>query len=239
MLFSDTRKKSSEAYQYNLFTHLGVHLLGSEYSTGKNHGGRIETIGIDENGCPVIIEYKRTMNENVINQGLFYFDCLLDHKAEFKLLVMEALGKDIAERIEWSSPRLIFIAGDFTKCDTHVVQIVNRNIELIRYAHYGKDLLMLEGIVNIAEPESDYQTDSDNDGYTSNVDCDETDPQIYPEASEISYDGINQDCDGEDAVIDQDQDGIDSLVDSYDSDSTIYRFIRLPQPRFYAVWVCI
>jgi len=44
---------------------LGVHFLASEYSTGKTHGGRIDTLGLDENGCPVIIEYKRALNENV------------------------------------------------------------------------------------------------------------------------------------------------------------------------------
>lgn len=56
-----------------------------------NHGGRIDTFGIDENGSPVIIEYKRSMNENVINQYLFYLDWLMDHKAEFELLVLKNL----------------------------------------------------------------------------------------------------------------------------------------------------
>lgn len=49
---------------------LSVRFLASEYSTGKTHKGRIDTLGIDENGSPVIIEYKRALNENVINQGL-------------------------------------------------------------------------------------------------------------------------------------------------------------------------
>ena len=53
---------------------LGVRFLASEYSTGKTHAGRIDTLGLDENNCPVIIEYKRSMNENVINQGLFYLE---------------------------------------------------------------------------------------------------------------------------------------------------------------------
>jgi RecB family endonuclease NucS len=48
-------------------------------STGKTHRGRIDSLGLDENGCPVIIESKRKLNENVINQGLFYLDWLLDH----------------------------------------------------------------------------------------------------------------------------------------------------------------
>src|SRR5262245_55690499 len=40
----------------HLETLLGVRFLASEYSTGKVHGGRIDTLGIDENGSPVIIE---------------------------------------------------------------------------------------------------------------------------------------------------------------------------------------
>jgi predicted transport protein len=123
---------------------LGVRFLATEYSTGKTHGGRIDTLGIDENGCPVIIEYKRAVNENVINQGLFYLDWLMDHKAEFKLLTLETFGKETADNIEWSSPRLLCIAGDFTKYDSHAVQQINRNIELIRYRHYGKDLLLFD-----------------------------------------------------------------------------------------------
>jgi len=123
---------------------LGVRFLATEYSTGKTHGGRIDTLGVDENGCPVIIEYKRAMNENVINQGLFYLDWLMDHKAEFTLLVMGKFGKEVSDAIEWSSPRLLCIAGDFTKYDEHAVQQINRNIELIRYRRYGDDLLLLE-----------------------------------------------------------------------------------------------
>ena len=78
----------------NLETLLGIRFLATEHSTGKKHGGRIDTLGIDENGCPVIVEYKRTLNENVINQGLFYLDWLLDHKAEFELITgrIRALG---------------------------------------------------------------------------------------------------------------------------------------------------
>ena len=55
---------------------LGVRFLASEYSTGKTQAGRIDTLGIDENGSPVIVEYKRAVNQNVINQGLFYLDCI-------------------------------------------------------------------------------------------------------------------------------------------------------------------
>jgi hypothetical protein len=138
-------EKSLQALlEKNLETFLGVRFLASEYSTGRTHKGRIDTLGIDENGCPVIIEYKRATNENVINQGLFYLDWLMDHKAEFQLLVLEKFGKQAKDEIEWSTPRLICIAGDFTRYDEHAVQQINRNIELIRYKKFGDELLLLE-----------------------------------------------------------------------------------------------
>jgi predicted transport protein len=101
-------------------------------------------LGIDENGCPVIVEYKRHSTENVINQGLFYLDWLLDHKAEFRWLVMEKFGYDAALNIEWAGTRLLCIASDFTRYDQHAVQQIPRNIELLRYKLFGNDLLLLE-----------------------------------------------------------------------------------------------
>lgn len=125
-------------------TLLGVRFLASEYKTGSSHGGRIDSLGIDENGTPVIVEYKRAVNESVINQGLFYLDWLLDHKAEFVLLVQKKLGQKVADTIDWSVPRVVCIAGDFTRYDEHSARQMKRGIELIRYRRYSPDLLLLE-----------------------------------------------------------------------------------------------
>jgi predicted transport protein len=137
-------KQLQHLIEAQMNTFLGVRFLATEYATGKTHKGRIDSLGIDENGCPVIVEYKRHSNENVINQGLFYLDWLLDHQAEFRWLVMEKLGKETAEHIEWSGTRLLCIAADFTRYDQHAVQLIQRNIELIRYKLFGEDLLLLE-----------------------------------------------------------------------------------------------
>ncbi|GAC43629.1 DUF5655 domain-containing protein [Paenibacillus popilliae] len=132
----------------NLEALLGIRFLASEYSTGKKHRGRIDTLGIDENNSPVIIEYKRSTNENVINQGLYYLDWLMDHQADFMVLVMNRLGQGIAQSIDWSAPRLLCVAGGFTKYDEHAVQQINRNIELYTYKRYGDELLLLD-LVNV------------------------------------------------------------------------------------------
>ena len=141
---AQVERSLQKLFEANLEVFLGIRFLATEYSTGPVHGGRIDTLGIDEDGSPVIIEYKRAMNENVINQGLFYLDWLLDHRREFQWLVMEVLGKEAAETVEWSSPRLLCIAGDFTRYDAHAVKQIARNIELLRHRRFGDDLLMIE-----------------------------------------------------------------------------------------------
>ncbi len=130
--------------EQHLEAFLGVRFLASEHSTGQTHGGRIDTLGLDENNFPVIIEYKRAVNENVINQGLYYLNWLLDHKAEFELMILRRYGQAVSNEIDWSNPRLLCIAGGFTKFDEDAVQQINRNIELIRYRKYNDDLLLLE-----------------------------------------------------------------------------------------------
>jgi predicted transport protein len=162
---------------------LGVRFLATELSTGKTHGGRIDTLGIDENGSPVIIEYKRALNENVINQGLFYLDWLMDHKGEFELLVLKTLGKGVADSIDWSAPRLLCIASDFTKYDEYAVQQINRNIELIRYRRYGNDLILFE-LVNAttAQVQSGVST-SDNGVKQKAIASYKTATELYEQSS--------------------------------------------------------
>jgi predicted transport protein len=146
-------KSLQEVVERNMETLFGVRILASEYSTGARHGGRIDSLGIDENSSPVIFEYKRATNENVINQGLFYLDWLLDHRAEFELLVMRQLGVEDAKAIDWRNPRLICVANGFTRYDEHAVQQINRSIELVRYRDFQSELLALE-LVTSTKPDT-------------------------------------------------------------------------------------
>lgn len=149
-------KKLQALIERHLDTFLHVRFVASEYSTGKRHAGRIDTLGLDENSCAVIVEYKRDSKANVINQGLFYLDWLMDHKAEFELLVLRAFGEEESKEIDWSAPRLLCIAEDFTRYDIHAIQQINRNIELIRYSLFGDDLLLLD-LVNVVSAEAEIE----------------------------------------------------------------------------------
>ena len=132
-------KELQTLIENNMETFFGVRFLKSEYAITN---GRMDSIGIDENNSPVIFEYKRSQNENVINQGLFYLDWLLDHKADFKLLVIEKLGMEAADGIDWSVPCVICIARNFTKYDVHAVNQMQKNIKLVSYRKYDGDLIL-------------------------------------------------------------------------------------------------
>lgn len=162
---------------------LGVRFLATEHPTGKTHGGRIDTLGIDENGSPVIIEYKQALNANVINQGLFYLNWLMDHKGEFEVLVWKKLGKQEADSIDWSAPRLLCIASDFTKFDEHAIQQINRNIELIRYRRYGNEFLLFDLVNAITAQASMEVNAADNVVRNKRVSNYKTASELLEEAS--------------------------------------------------------
>jgi predicted transport protein len=130
-------------------TLLGVRFLASEYSTGPVHGGRIDSLGIDENGAPVVVEFKRGTDAGVIHQGLFYLSWLMDHRSEYQHLVRDRLGVTAAAQVLWSAPRLICVAGDFTRYDVHAVREHRRSIDLVRYRYFGTEHLGLEMVASV------------------------------------------------------------------------------------------
>ncbi|MFK4067030.1 transporter [Streptomyces sp. NPDC029674] len=130
---------------------LGVRFLASEYVIDCVDGGRIDSLGIDENGAPVIVEYKRGTDAGVINQGLYYMAWLTNHKDAFRNLARcrLRLGATAASQILWSTPRLICVAGDFTRYDAHAVREHRRSIDLARCRYFGSDHFGLETVASV------------------------------------------------------------------------------------------
>lgn len=132
-------KQIQDIVEKNLEELFGIRFLASEYIIDN---GRVDTLGLDENNSPVIIEYKLDSNSNVITQGLFYLDWFMEHKADFDILCREKIeGKT---DIDWDNPRLLCIATDFNKFDDNAIKQMNRNIELIRYTLFDNDFLMIQ-----------------------------------------------------------------------------------------------
>jgi len=125
-------KELQHFVENNLEDLFGVRFLASEYST--NHGGRIDTLGLDENNAPVIIEYKWGENSAIINQGLFYLDWLVEHIADIQLLVQKKLGQDV--EVDTGSPRLILVAASYSKFDEYAINRMAENIEMWSYNQY-------------------------------------------------------------------------------------------------------
>jgi len=126
-------------FEKNLEEILNINFLATQYST--SFGGRIDTLGVDKNGSPVVLEYKKGQNNNVINQGLAYLRWLLDHKDAFVALCRKM---NIDTDIDWSSPRVICVAESYNKFDLDTVDLLPINIELLRYQLYENDILLVE-----------------------------------------------------------------------------------------------
>jgi len=135
----DLEKHLQGIFENNLEEILNIIFLAHEYPT--SFGGRIDTLGIDKNGSPCIIEYKKSQNDNVINQGLSYLRWLLDHKADFGILCK---NKKVDNEIDWDSPRVICISEGYNKFDLDTADILPINIELLRYRIYENDILYVE-----------------------------------------------------------------------------------------------
>jgi predicted transport protein len=130
---------------------LELRFLATEYVT--TFGGRIDTLAVDTDGAPVIIEYKRNRNDNVINQALSYLKWLKTQKQGFfEKLMIDKLGKDLADKIklDWNQPRVICIAEAYSKFDIDTVEVVPLRIELLKYRYYEDGVFALEP-VNVEE----------------------------------------------------------------------------------------
>jgi predicted transport protein len=107
------------------------------------HGGQMDTLAIDRNNRPVIIEYKADKSSTVLLQGLFYMDWLVENEAEFEKLVKVKLRKEIV--INWKSGiRLILIAKSFAIWDKFAVNRIKEEVELYEYTLYENNELKLD-----------------------------------------------------------------------------------------------
>lgn len=148
-------KELQNLVEDNLQELLGIKFITSEFWTGGAEGGYIDTLGLDDNNAPVVIEYKWGQKDNAINQGLYYIDCILEHKGDLELAVNKKLGKQVP--INWQQPRLVIIAKSYNKYDQNAVKRMGGNIELIKYTLYQGGFLYLEtvfsGFVVAGKPE--------------------------------------------------------------------------------------
>ena len=118
--------------------------VATEFPTGNEHAGRIDTLALSEDNNPVIIEYKKVESSELVNQSLYYLSWIKDHKGDFQIAVNKALSKNVD--VDWSDIRVICIAPGYKKYDLHAVQMMGANIELWQYKLYENGTLYLEEV---------------------------------------------------------------------------------------------
>jgi predicted transport protein len=128
----------------NLETVFNSRFVATEFPTGSEHAGRIDTLALSEDNNPVIIEYKKVESSELINQSLYYLSWIKDHRGDFQIAANQALGKNV--EIDWTDVRVICIAPGYKKYDLHAVQMMGANIELWQYRLFENGAFYLEEI---------------------------------------------------------------------------------------------
>jgi predicted transport protein len=138
-------KQLQHLIETNLWPVFRCRLVASEFSTGAQHAGRIDTLALSEDGNPVIIEYKKVESSALINQSLYYLAWINDHRGDFELAVQKKIGPKAS--VDWSHVRVMCIAPSFGKFDLHAVQVMGTNIELWTYRLFRNDCVYFEEVL--------------------------------------------------------------------------------------------
>ncbi len=140
----DREKQLQSLVEASLQPAFNCRFVASEFSTGSQHGGRIDTLALPEDNNPVIVEYKKAESSELINQILYYLSWIHDHRGDFQIAAQQTLGTDI--EVDWSDVRVICIAPNYRKYDLHAVQVMGANLELWTYRLFKNDTIYFEEV---------------------------------------------------------------------------------------------
>lgn len=146
----DLERNLQRLIEANLEEIFGIHFIATEFTIRGEQSGRIDTLGLDSDGAPAIVEYKREKNDTVINQGLYYVNWVLEHRGDFHIAAQKVLGQTI--EVNWDNPRLIIVAQNYQQWDIYSVKHMGQSIELWEYVLYGNDLLYLNQVYGQPRP---------------------------------------------------------------------------------------
>lgn len=122
-------KHMQNLIEKNLFEIFSYQFISSEFSI-KN--SRIDTLAFDqENNSFVIIEYKRSQNGSVIDQGISYLNLMLENKSEFIVEYNETQNNNLKRSdVDWTQSKVIFISSSFTEFQIQASNFKDLPIEL-------------------------------------------------------------------------------------------------------------
>lgn len=138
-------KELQNLFEANLMEFMQLQLVKSEF-TIKNK--RIDTLAYDtQSNAFVIIEYKRSKNRSVVDQGFTYLNLMLENKADFIVEYNETLKQNLKRtNVDWSQTRVVFVSTSFTENQKIATNFKDIAIELWQVKRYENNLLSVDPI---------------------------------------------------------------------------------------------
>ncbi len=129
----------------NLEQLLSLEFIATEFSVEDY---RIDTFAYDkEANAFILIEYKNTKINSVVDQGIAYLSTMLNNKAHFVLKFSQARGNvyDIKD-INWEQSKVIFISPYFTQYQLGAINFQGMPIELWKIKKFANNSISFEQI---------------------------------------------------------------------------------------------
>lgn len=132
-------------FEQNLEKITGLEFVKSEFIIQNQ---RIDTLAFDtESQSFVIIEYKRSHNYSVFDQGVSYLNTLLKFKADFVLEYNEILNKKLKrDDVDWSQSKVVFVSPAFNQFQKQAVDFNDLNIELWEIKQFENNIIAIDGV---------------------------------------------------------------------------------------------
>jgi predicted transport protein len=127
----------------NLKNIFNLEFVATELAVGRF---RFDTVAYDsESTAFVIIEYKKTTNSSVIDQGFTYLSVMLDRKAELVNAYNAKKRVHLTSKdIDWTQSRVIFISPSFTTFQRESVNFKDIPFELWEIKKFGNNIISFE-----------------------------------------------------------------------------------------------
>jgi predicted transport protein len=138
-------KEIQNLFEQNIETLSGLKLIKSEFTIKSN---RIDTLAFDpKSQAFVIIEYKRTQNYSVVDQGVSYLNLMLEYRADFIVEYNEVHGESLKRNdVDWSQSRIIFVSPSFTDFQKQSTNFKDLGIELWEIKQFENDVITINQI---------------------------------------------------------------------------------------------
>lgn len=134
-----------KVFEANLTLLTQLRLVKSEF-TIKNY--RIDTLAFDEEAKAfVIIEYKRSNSNSVVDQGIAYLNLMLDYSAEFIIEYNECFNKTLLRsQVDWSQTKVMFVSTGFNENQKQATNFKDLAIELWEVKQFEGDIITVNPI---------------------------------------------------------------------------------------------